>query len=65
MQVRVQDRQHQPEVDGHGRLPGEQLLDPLLDLEMACVDVVVEADDLVGKHAVPAVERRERGAEGT
>ena len=39
----MQDRQHEPQVDGDGRLAREQLLDPLFDLEIASVDLVVEA----------------------
>ena len=43
VEIRVQDREHEPQVDGDRRLPREQLLDSLLDLEIALVDLVVEA----------------------
>jgi hypothetical protein len=47
VQVRVQDREHEPQVDGDRRLAREQRLDALLEREVARIDVVVERDHLV------------------
>ena len=63
MKVRVQHCQHEPEVDRDGRLPREQRLDPLLDREIAAVDLVVERDHLVGELPVGLLERVHRGAQ--
>ena len=45
----VQDREHEAQVGGDGRLLREQLLDHLLDAVVARVDLVVERDDLVAE----------------
>ncbi len=52
VEVVLQHREHEPEVARDGRLAGEQQLDPLLDLEVLRVDVVVERDHLVGELGV-------------
>ena len=49
MEVVLQHREHEPEVARHRGLAREQELDPLLDLEVLRVDVVVERDHLVGE----------------
>jgi hypothetical protein len=59
----VQDRQHEPQVTGHRRLPREQRLNALLDRDVALVDVVVEGDHLVGQLVVALLQRVERAAE--
>ena len=46
-----------------GRLAREQRLDAGLDREVAAVDLVVEADHLVGELVVAARERVQRRAE--
>jgi polyphosphate kinase-like protein len=66
MQVRMQHRQHEPQVDGDRRLPREQRLDPFLDLEVAFVDLVVEGDHLVSELRVgrlDSVHRRPQRAQ--
>ena len=63
MQVDAQHGEHEPEVDRDRRLPGEQRLDARLDREVAAVDLVVEADHLVGELVVAARERVERRAQ--
>ena len=52
----MQHRQDEPQVGGNGRLPCEQRLDSLLDLEVEPVDVVVEGDHLVGELDVALLE---------
>ena len=59
----MQDRQDEAEVARDRRLPRQQVLDPLLDLEMDGVDLVVEADHLVGEVAVGLGERGEHRPE--
>ena len=59
----AQHGQHEPEVDGDRRLPGEQRLHALLDPDVAAVDLVVEADHLVGELVVAARERVQRRAQ--
>ena len=59
----AQDREHQPQVDRDGGLAGEQRLHAPLDREVAAVDLVVEADHLVGEFVVAARERVERRAQ--
>ena len=54
----VQDREHEAEVGGDGRLLREQLLDRLLDPVVARVDLVVERDDLVAELGVLRVRGR-------
>ena len=51
------------EVDGNRRLAGQQRLDALLDRDVAAVDLVVEADHLVGELLVAPRERVQRRAE--
>ena len=46
---RVQEREHEPQIAGDGRLPCEHELDLLLEREIAIVDLVVERDDLVAQ----------------
>ena len=60
VEVDAQDRQHEPEVAGDGRLPCEQRLHALLDAGVADVDLVVEADHLVGQLVVAACQRVQR-----
>ena len=59
----MQHREHEAQVARDGRLPREQRLDSLLDLEVEPVDVVVERDHLVGELEVALGERVERAAE--
>ena len=59
----MQHREHEPEVGGDRRLPREQVLHPLLDREVAVVDLVVERDHLVGELVVLLHERVERAAQ--
>ena len=54
----VQHREHEPEIARDRRLPREQRLDPLLDRDVALVDVVVERDHLVGQLCVPLLAVR-------
>ena len=63
MEVDAQHREHEPQVARDRRLAGEQRLDALLDLEVAAVDLVVEADHLVGELVVAARQRVQRRAE--
>ena len=63
VEVHAQDREHEPEVDRDRRLAREQRLDAGLDREVAAVDLVVEADHLVGELVVAARERVQRRAE--
>ena len=63
MEVHVQDREHEPEVAGDGRLPGEQRLDALLDRDIAGIDVVVECDHLFRELEVALDERANRRAQ--
>ena len=63
MEVDAQHREHEPQVDRDRRLPREQRLHAGLDREVAAVDLVVEADHLVGELLVAARERVERRAE--
>jgi hypothetical protein len=60
MEVRVQDREHEPEVARDGRLTGEQPLDSLLRAQVDRVDIVVERDDLVRELDVTRDERLDR-----
>ena len=64
MQVDVENCEHEAEIGGHGRLPGEEELDPLLDPHVALVDVVVEGDHLVRELLVALLECVDRTAEG-
>jgi hypothetical protein len=63
VQVDVQDREREAQVDRNGRLPRQQRLDPLLDAEVDPVDVVVERDYLVGELGVSPPQRVDRAAE--
>src|SRR5262249_43850383 len=54
VQVHPQDREHEPKVGRDRCLSGEQRLDSGLDREVAAVDLVVEADHLVGQLVVAA-----------
>ena len=59
----MQDREHEPEVGRDRRLAREQVLDALLDREVAGVHLVVEADHFLGELGVAVLERGERRAE--
>ena len=63
VQVDVEHREDEPQVGRDRRLPREQLLDALLDREVARVDLVVERDHLVGELLVLLHERVERAAQ--
>ena len=63
VQVHAQDREHEAKVGGDRRLAGEQRLHAGLDREVAAVDLVVEADHLVGQLVVAAGEGVQRRAE--
>src|SRR5436189_1457096 len=65
VQVRSQHREHEPKVDGNGRLPGEQRLDPLLDRQVPLIDLVVEGDHLVGELGVGLLDRIDGRAQRT
>ena len=58
----MQHREHEPEVGRDRGLARQQRVDPLLDPEEALVDVVVEADHLVGELEVLLLERLHAGA---
>ena len=66
VEVVVEDGEHEPQVDGDRRLPGEERLDALLDREVGLVDLVVEGDHLVGQLDVRlhAARSGSRGARG-
>ena len=59
----MQECEHEPQVRGDGRLPREQLLDPLVDREVEVVDVVVERDHLVGELRVLCARGLDGGSE--
>ena len=63
VEVDAQHREHEPQVARDRRLPREQRLHALLDREVAAVDLVVEADHLVGELVVAARERVQRRAQ--
>ena len=63
MEVVLQQREHEPEVGRDRGLAREQQLDPLLDLEVLRVDVVVEGDHLVGELDVLRAHRLDRAAQ--
>ena len=63
VEVHAQHREHEPEVDRDRRLAGEERLDAFLDRDVAAVDLVVEADHLVGELLVAARQRVQRRAE--
>ena len=63
VQVDAEHGQHQAQVGGHGGLPGEERLHALLDRDVAAVDLVVEANHLVGELVVAARQRVQRRAE--
>ena len=63
MQVHPQHREHEAQVDRDRGLAGKQRLDAGLDRQVAVVDLVVEADHLVGQLVVAAGERVQRRAE--
>ena len=52
--------QHESQVDGDGRLAGEQRLDAVLDLEVDAVDGVIAGDHLVGGIRIGGDQRFER-----
>ena len=43
----MEDGEHEAQVDGDGRLAGQERLDPFLDPEIDLIDFVVEPDHLV------------------
>ncbi len=55
----MEHRQHEPEIGRDRRLSCEQVLDALLDREVARVDLVVEGDHLVGELPVLLHQRVE------
>ena len=63
VEVHAEHGEHEPQVARDRRLAGEQRLDAGLDREVAAVDLVVEADHLVGELVVAARERVQRRAE--
>ena len=63
MEVVLQQRQDEPKVARDRRLAREQQLDPLLDLEVLRVDVVVERDHLVGELDVLGADGLDGAAE--
>ena len=58
VEIDVQHRQHEAQVDRHRRLQREQALDALLQRVVAVVDLVVEGDHLVGQVDVAAIRAR-------
>jgi hypothetical protein len=65
VQIHVQHGEHETQVGRDRRLPREQLLDALLDREVALVHLVVERDHLVGELGVLLDERVDRAAQRT
>src|SRR5579884_4013152 len=63
VEVDAQHREHEAQVARDRRLPREQRLHALLDPEVAAVDLVVEADHLVGELVVAPRERVQRRAQ--
>ena len=63
MEIALEHCEHEPEVARDGRLAGEQELDPLLDLEVLRIDVVVEGDHLVRELEVLRADRLDGAAE--
>ncbi len=59
----VQQRRHQPQVAGHGRLQRQQREDALVDLQVAPVDAVVVGDHHLRELDVLVVERLEHAVE--
>ena len=59
----MEDRQHEPQVDRHGRLPRQERLDALLECEVTRVHLVVERDHLVRELGVALAERVHRAPE--
>ena len=55
----MQDREHEPQVGRDRRLRGQEVLDPLLDLQVDRVDLIVESDHLLGRLVVRVVEGRQ------
>jgi hypothetical protein len=62
-EVDVEHGQHEAKVDCDGRLPSQERLDSLLEVEVALVDLVVERDHLVRHLRVALLERLHRAAE--
>jgi hypothetical protein len=63
VEVDAQDRKHETQVDRDGRLACEQRLDATLDLDVAVVHLIIEADHLVGELVVAAGKRVQRRAQ--
>ena len=63
VQVDVQHREHEPQVDRDRRLQRQQALDALLQAVVAAIDLVVERDHLVGQIDVASIERVDRRAQ--
>ncbi len=57
VEVRVQEREHEPQVAGDRGLLREQRLNASLDVEVERVDLVVEGDHLVGELVVLLPQR--------
>ena len=65
MQVDAQNGKHEPQIGRDRCLPSEERLHAGLDRDIATVDLVVEADDLVRELLVAARERIQRRAQRT
>jgi hypothetical protein len=63
VEVDVQQREHEPQVGRDRRLPRQQRLDLVLDVQVEPVDVVVERDHVVGELDVTLGQRVQRPAE--
>ena len=61
--VHVDHGEHEPQVDGDGRLACEQRLDAVLDLEIHPIDVVVAGDHGVGRIGLRLDQRLEGAVE--
>ena len=61
----MQQGEDEAQVARDRRLPGEQHLDPLLDVQVRRVDLVVERDHLVGELGVLLPECVQRAAQRT
>jgi hypothetical protein len=61
--IGLQHAEHDPEVGGDGRLPGDQGLDVALDLAVEDVDPVVDAGQVVEHARLPVLQRDERAVD--
>ena len=58
----MQHGEHEPEIDGDGRLARQERLDPLLERQVARIHLVVEADHLVRELRIAPPKRVDRPA---